>query len=357
MQHQAPFDGLEKGKWSIVWKPCRFSYTTLADDVRLSRLSYLSQDTTKFIRAKDVMSIYSQVAKEVNKLNAVRDRQTQEGMISGSSAITNDEANIPPAAARSQSQSRRGSVAGAAAAKATSALREVYTPNLEETEKDKELKVDSATAGRPGLGLDGRTISIDSTASSSTARQSIDGDDDEEDDNEDDMVSGGGSSRNVSAMSTPFEERGNHLDRFPAPRRFSSARQSPALSPSLDQVQEHEQETSTSTQTDPKTPRASAAPLDTPTMEDPSVDEVSAQMEQQHLSQVDVKPPSETNRVDQVLNDVFGLLSLFFLTIGKTKESPGVYCQIASMRVSPLAANGMFILTVRLTGSRMVNSI
>jgi hypothetical protein len=35
-----------------------------------------------------------------------------------------------------------------------------------------------------------------------------------------------------------------------------------------------------------------------------------------------------------VLNDVFSLLSLFFLTIGKVKESPGTYCQIASMRVS-----------------------
>lgn len=267
------------------------------------------------------MSIYSQVAKEVNKLNAVRDRHGQEGMISGSSAITNnDEANtIPPAANRS----RRGSVAGKA-----STLREVYTPSLEEKEKEKELMSSAKeSSARPAYGQDGRTISVDSTASSSTARQSVDAEG-EEDEDDDDFVSGGGSSRNVSAMSTPFEERGNHLDRFPPPRRFSSARQSPALSPPLD-------EDTITDSAGPKTPRASSQHLDE-AAEEPStsVDEVAAEMEQQHLSQVDVKPPTETNRVDQVLNDVFSLLSLFFLTIGKTKESPGVYCQIASMRVS-----------------------
>ena len=32
--------------------------------------------------------------------------------------------------------------------------------------------------------------------------------------------------------------------------------------------------------------------------------------------------------------DVFNLLSLFFMTIGKTKECPATYSQIASMRVS-----------------------
>jgi hypothetical protein len=52
------------------------------------------------------------------------------------------------------------------------------------------------------------------------------------------------------------------------------------------------------------------------------------------LSTRDISPPQESNRVDMVLNDVFSLLSLFFLTIGKVKESPGTYCQIASMRVS-----------------------
>jgi hypothetical protein len=40
------------------------------------------------------------------------------------------------------------------------------------------------------------------------------------------------------------------------------------------------------------------------------------------------------NRLDILLADVFNLLSLFFLTIGKTKEAPATYSQLASMRVS-----------------------
>jgi hypothetical protein len=39
------------------------------------------------------------------------------------------------------------------------------------------------------------------------------------------------------------------------------------------------------------------------------------------------------NRLDTTLSDVFSLLSLFFLTIGKGRECPATYCQIASMRV------------------------
>ncbi|KAF9059713.1 hypothetical protein BDP27DRAFT_1394533 [Rhodocollybia butyracea] len=38
------------------------------------------------------------------------------------------------------------------------------------------------------------------------------------------------------------------------------------------------------------------------------------------------------NRLDQTLSDVFGLLSLFYLTIGKTRDAPATYSQIASMR-------------------------
>lgn len=38
------------------------------------------------------------------------------------------------------------------------------------------------------------------------------------------------------------------------------------------------------------------------------------------------------NRLDTTLADVFSLLSLFYLTIGKTKDTPATYCQIASMR-------------------------
>ncbi|ETW78857.1 hypothetical protein HETIRDRAFT_445760 [Heterobasidion irregulare TC 32-1] len=41
---------------------------------------------------------------------------------------------------------------------------------------------------------------------------------------------------------------------------------------------------------------------------------------------------SHNNRLDTTLADIFNLLSLFFLTIGKTKEAPATYSQLASMR-------------------------
>jgi hypothetical protein len=44
--------------------------------------------------------------------------------------------------------------------------------------------------------------------------------------------------------------------------------------------------------------------------------------------------PPDPNRVDTILSDVFALLSLFFLTIGKSRETPATYCQIVGMRVS-----------------------
>jgi hypothetical protein len=49
---------------------------------------------------------------------------------------------------------------------------------------------------------------------------------------------------------------------------------------------------------------------------------------------------AEPNRVDTVLADVFALLSLFFLTIGKSRETPAIYCQIASMRVRTSRCRG-----------------
>lgn len=45
------------------------------------------------------------------------------------------------------------------------------------------------------------------------------------------------------------------------------------------------------------------------------------------------------NRLDTLLADVFSLLSLFFLTIGKTNEAPATYSQLASMRVSMFYIN------------------
>ncbi|KAF9054443.1 hypothetical protein BJ165DRAFT_1382078 [Panaeolus papilionaceus] len=48
----------------------------------------------------------------------------------------------------------------------------------------------------------------------------------------------------------------------------------------------------------------------------------------------DVRDDNTTynNRLDTTLADVFSLLSLFYLTIGKTRDAPATYSQIASMR-------------------------
>ncbi|KAJ7066150.1 hypothetical protein C8F01DRAFT_1122348 [Mycena amicta] len=48
----------------------------------------------------------------------------------------------------------------------------------------------------------------------------------------------------------------------------------------------------------------------------------------------DVRDENTTynNRLDTTLADVFSLLSLFYLTIGKTRDTPATYSQIASMR-------------------------
>lgn len=40
----------------------------------------------------------------------------------------------------------------------------------------------------------------------------------------------------------------------------------------------------------------------------------------------------EENRVDTILNDVFQLLSLFFLRIGKSREAPATFCQLGTMK-------------------------
>lgn len=39
------------------------------------------------------------------------------------------------------------------------------------------------------------------------------------------------------------------------------------------------------------------------------------------------------NRVNDVLDDVMSLLSLFFMSIGRTRESPAVYAQLVTVKV------------------------
>jgi hypothetical protein len=52
------------------------------------------------------------------------------------------------------------------------------------------------------------------------------------------------------------------------------------------------------------------------------------------LNEVRDEQQTYNNRLDTTMADVFNLLSLFFMTIGKTNECPAIYSQIASLRVS-----------------------
>ncbi|PWN42768.1 hypothetical protein IE81DRAFT_323119 [Ceraceosorus guamensis] len=60
--------------------------------------------------------------------------------------------------------------------------------------------------------------------------------------------------------------------------------------------------------------------------------------------EVDTAALAATNRVDTTLNDVFSLLSLFFLTIGKSRETPATFSQIGCMKqlLDHLAESGIY---------------
>jgi hypothetical protein len=58
---------------------------------------------------------------------------------------------------------------------------------------------------------------------------------------------------------------------------------------------------------------------------------VTKQVQQLNEIRESTDPGTSPNRLDSTLADVFSLLSLFFLLIGKTRECPATYCQIASM--------------------------
>lgn len=65
----------------------------------------------------------------------------------------------------------------------------------------------------------------------------------------------------------------------------------------------------------------------------------------ERLNEVRDEDPSNrtTNRVDTMLADVFSLLSLFFLRIGKGREAPATYSQIASIWVRRLSFPRFFV--------------
>ena len=50
------------------------------------------------------------------------------------------------------------------------------------------------------------------------------------------------------------------------------------------------------------------------------------------------------NRVDTTLNDVFALLSLFFLTIGRSRETPAAFSQLGCMKVSETFPNSLIVV-------------
>ncbi|KAN0061769.1 hypothetical protein ACQY0O_005762 [Thecaphora frezii] len=58
----------------------------------------------------------------------------------------------------------------------------------------------------------------------------------------------------------------------------------------------------------------------------------------------DDSPLTQTNRVDTTLNDVFALLSLFFLTIGRSRESPATFSQLSCMKqlLDHLSESGIY---------------
>lgn len=211
------------------------------------RLTALKKDTTRFIRAKDVMSIYQQLVKEIKKLNQIRDRASEEHMLSSSSAAVSPPHVEPETQTRSRSVSR--------------------TDSNNRVNRSRQASIDSVAP----------TDTADRTETSSAAS--------------DGYSSVGGPSRTISGMSTPAEE--------PIEAIVDDGSDSGIMDKNI-----------------------------TPTQQQlPEPETIGS-----HISTVTVYPPSEPNRVDQVLNDVFTLVSLFFLTIGKTKESPGTFCQIASMR-------------------------
>lgn len=66
-------------------------------------------------------------------------------------------------------------------------------------------------------------------------------------------------------------------------------------------------------------------------------------------------PGFEPNRVDTIIADVFSLISLMFLTVGKSRESPAIYGQIASMRVCHRClSHAICIVYVRLRSPQQI---
>ncbi|CAJ0843635.1 16357_t:CDS:2 [Entrophospora sp. SA101] len=64
------------------------------------------------------------------------------------------------------------------------------------------------------------------------------------------------------------------------------------------------------------------------------------------IRELTIQEPKSNNRVNDVLDDVFQLLSLFFMAIGKNRESPATYVQLATIKqcLDNLNESGVYTL-------------
>ncbi|CAO1617232.1 unnamed protein product [Parajaminaea phylloscopi] len=191
-----------------------------------NRLTALKKNSSEFVRAQDVQTLYQAVIKQVAKLNAIRDeREANEGTSSMSSSSAAAPSTPDPAATPSANNATSSS--------SSSSVNTAAAPS-------------SSHNGAPPSASSSRAVSAATVASPSPAASS--------------------SSPNPAASSGP-------------------------------------------------PPRAE---VDASTI--------------------------QSNRVDTTLQDVFSLLSLFFLTIGKSRETPATFSQLASMKqlLGHMAESGIY---------------
>lgn len=308
------------------------------------RLTALKKDTTSFIRAKDVLQLYHAVAKEVTKLNAIRDRRDHAGLSGGAAAATVGSATTVPVGNGGRSRSASASGTSSPALREDKGKGKVYPSN---TNND----IEEETSETPAVSTPPCSVDPDDASPATSSN-----------------VSPSTSARSLPSTPGAEEEFARVNATLPPPRKASDKEleegvqdlslhltttitehsQRQPLSVSVEHLTPPSEDFSTMNMMTPRPPFRSTSPSPSP-QRTPSAakgareaDDFARHEEEEEeegltpsvaeLSTKEIAPPKESNRVDMVLNDVFSLLSLFFLTIGKVKESPGTYCQIASMR-------------------------
>jgi hypothetical protein len=310
------------------------------------------------------LSLYHAVAKEVTKLNAIRDRRDHAGLDggSGTTLIVGNPSTIPASGSRSRSASGSGASSPWKEDKGKGKFPQLQQPIGNGSEEETLIpSLDSPALSNPASSIDPDEASPapSSNVSPSTSNRSLPS-------TPGGVVTPGGG--------VAEEEFARVNATLPPPRRKASEEELEQGVQDLSlhlttTITEHSQRTPLTVSIDNTPPALSDDPSSSANMltprptfrssspspspqRTPSISRGAREADnvQRHeqddvgvqtpsvaeLSTKEIAPPKESNRVDMVLNDVFSLLSLFFLTIGKVKESPGTYCQIASMRVSRL---------------------